>query len=349
MVAKAVTIKTLAKEFNVSPATVSKALRDSYDISEETKRKIKKLAKDRGYKPNLMARNLVSRKSNIVGIIVPNISTSFFGFTLRGINIRSRKYSYETIILVNDEDYKEERKNIEFLSNLQVEGIIIDSVPGDHNIDLLKDLSEKGMPIVFIDRKCDQVNAESVTTNDVKAGYRITRHFLKNKKKNIIFVGSVNTLSVADDRFKGYKKALKEYNINFNENSSVYVDYEIEEDVLKNKIRKFVKSGQKFDSFICAGGVIAYNVGLVLLEEGYSIPEDVLLGEFGDNNIVHRLGVPFVTVDQFPSKIGEKAFDLLVRHIEEPNYIIKRKHNYIKSQLVSHHPAAHEHVHIEDI
>ena len=205
---KTVTIKTIAKEINVTPSTVSKALRDSSDISAETTRKIKQLAKDLGYKPNLMARNLVSRKSNIIGVIVPDVTTSFFGNTLRGINIRARGHKYETIILVNDEDHMEERKNIEFLSNLRVEGMIIDSVPGDHNTDLLKDLSDRGMPIVFVDRRCEQINADSVTTNDVKVGYSITRHFLKKEKRNIVFVGSVDTLSVANDRFKGYKKVL---------------------------------------------------------------------------------------------------------------------------------------------
>ena len=155
---KSVTIKTLAVECNVTPSTVSKALRDSSDISEETKRKVKKLARELGYKPNLMARNLVSKRSNIVGVIVPDVTTSFFGNTLRGINTRARNYQFETIILVNEENHKDERKNIEFLSNLRVEGMIIDSVPGDHNLDLLQDLSESGMPIVFIDRKCEAVN-----------------------------------------------------------------------------------------------------------------------------------------------------------------------------------------------
>lgn len=349
MSTKTVTIKTLAAEFNVTPSTVSKALRDSSDISEETKRKIKILAKERGYKPNLMARNLVSRKSNIIGVIVPDISTSFFGNYLRGINLRARDYNYETIILVNEEDHQEERKNIEFLTNLRVEGIIIDAVPGDHNTDLLKDLSDGGMPIVFVDRKCEQVKADSVTTNDVKVGYSITRHFLSKEKRNIVFVGSVATLSVASDRFKGYKKALKEFGVAFNPNLQIEIDVTIEEGRLKKKITDFINSGQEFDSIICAGGYIAYYTGMVLLEAGYSIPEELLLGEFGDNSIVHRLGVPFVTVDQFPAKIGGKAFEILVKRIKNPKSMNGQKNNFIQSQLVSHHPAAHEHVVIEDI
>ncbi len=344
-----VTIKTIAKAANVTPSTVSKALRDRSDISDKRKTEIKELAKKLGYKPNLMARNLVSSISNIIGVIVPDVTTSFFGNILRGINTSARNHQFETIILVNDENFEQERRNIEFLTNLRVEGMIIDLVPGDRNIDLLKELSERGMPIIFVDRKCDQVKADLVSTNDVKVGYSITRHFLSEGKRNIVFIGSVETLSVANDRFKGYKKALKEFGVPFNPDFKIEVDVAIDEGRLKNKIKDFIKSGQKFDSCICAGGYIAYYTGMVLLETGYSIPEDLLLGEFGDNSIVHRLGVPFVTIDQFPAKIGEKAFNLLVKRIKNPGSHNSRKNNYINSQLVSHHPAEHEHVILEDI
>ena len=116
------------------------------------------------------------------------------------------------------------------------------------------------------------------------------------------------------------------------------------------QVRTFARSRINFDGFICAGGYIAYYTGLVLVEEGYNIPGDVLLGEFGDNNIVHRLGVPFVTIDQSPVLIGEKAFDVLISKIKaggKSNGI--QKHVFIKSKLIHHFPAAHKHIFIEDI
>ncbi len=344
MQSKTVTIKTIARKFGVSPATVSKALHDRPDISKETKKKIKDLAKELGYRPNLMARNLVKKRSNIIGIIVPDISTSFFGFTVRGINKKARALSFETIILVNNEDYKVERKNLEFLYNLQVDGIIIDSVPGNHNIDLLQDITDKGLPIVFIDRKCDEILADSVTTNDVKAGYSITKYFIERGKRKIAFVGAIEKLSVAYNRFLGYKKALSDYKIKFNKKLIIPIDYEIDDKILMNKVRKFINSGNEFDAFISTGGLIAYLVGIVLKNEGYSISKDILLGEFGDNNIVHRLGVPFVAIDQSPYEIGQKAMELIYDRIMNPALKNKKRKNiFVKSQLIFHNPAENKH------
>jgi len=297
-----------------------------------------------GYRPNLIARNLVKKRSNIIGIIVPDISTSFFGFTVRGINKKARELAFETIILVNDEDYKVERKNLEFLYNLQVDGIIIDAVPGNHNNDLLKDISHKGLPILFIDRKCDNVLADSVTTNDKKAGYSITKYFIERKKKRIAFTGAIKELSVAYNRFLGYKKALSDYGIKFDKNLIVPIDYEIDDKILMSKIRNFVKSGAEFDAFISTGGLIAYLVGIVLKSEGYSISKDILLGEFGDNNIVHRLGVPFVAIDQSPFEIGQKSMEVIYDRITNPTSKNgKRKNIYVKSKLIFHNPAENKH------
>jgi len=117
-----------------------------------------------------------------------------------------------------------------------------------------------------------------------------------------------------------------------------------------SKVRNFVRSGQKFDGFICTGGLIAYYSGLILVEEGFTIPGDVYLGEFGDNNIVHRLGVPFVTVDQSPIKMGEKALELLIDKIDARKKTNGKQHHvFIKSKLIHHFPAAHKHIFIEDI
>ena len=346
---KTVTIKTIAKEFGVTPATVSKALRDSSDIAEATKVKIKELANDMGYQPNYLARSLVNKSSNIIGIIMPDISTSFFGFTIRGINEAARVKDFETIILVNDENYDVERKNLEFLSKMQVDGIIIDSVPGEHNVDLIKNLSKRGIPFVFVDRKCELINSDSVTTDDLKASYSITNYFIENNRKKIAFVGAIDYLTVAKDRMMGYKKALEESDIEFDKDMIIPIHYEIKKEDLKNRVREFINTGKEFDAFVCAGGLIAYLVGVVLLEEGYQISEDVSLGEFGDNNIVHRLGVPFVTVDQSPYDIGQRALELLVERINSKEVDIAPKHILMDSRLIYHNPAAQKHIFIKKI
>ncbi len=347
---KLVTIKTLAEKLSVTPSTISKALRDGDDISEKMKVKVKKLANELGYKPNFAARSLVSGKSNMIAVLIPDVATSFFGYILRGINFDARKYGYETVILVSDEDHEEERRQLEFISTLQIDGLIIDTVPGNHNIALLKNISEKGIPIVFIDRKCDQMNADSVTTNDIEAGYSMTRYMISKKRRNIAFIGSVEELPVANDRYKGYSKALKDFQIDIDPSLLLNVGFQIDEDRMKNRIMKFIEKNKSIDAIICAGGVPAYFTGLALIEKGNRIPKEIELGEFGDNNIVHRLGVPFVTVNQNPNLIGEHAFELLQKRINTPRTKeMKRKHTYVKSQLIYNIPAEHKHKIIEEI
>lgn len=119
---KLVTIKTLAEKLSVTPSTISKALRDGDDISEKMKEKVNKLANELGYRSNLAARSLVSGKSNMIAVLVPDVASSFFGYILRGINLDARKYGYETVILVSDEDHEEEKDNLNLSQHSKLMG-----------------------------------------------------------------------------------------------------------------------------------------------------------------------------------------------------------------------------------
>lgn len=346
---KTVTLKTLAQQIGLTPATISKALRDGADISKATKEKVKTLADELGYQPNFMARTLVNKRSNIIGVIVPVLSESFFGFMVHAINEVARKNGYETIILMNNEDHEVEKKNLDFLSMLQVDGICIDSVPGNNNLQLKKKLIDRGVPFVSMDRHCEGIETDTVSTNDIKAAYSMVKHFINNGKKRIAFVGAIESLSVAEDRYKGYKKALKDFKIQYDGNLVVPIKVEIDHVELKEQIRSLLKSEKKIDAIVCAGGLITYSVGLVLFEQNISIPNDIALGEFGDNNVVHRLGVPFVTIDQAPYEIGKKAAEILIDRLKNKNQKTKLKHVKIHSQLIYHNPSVHEHILLEKI
>jgi len=346
---KTVTLKILAQQIGLTPATISKALRDSSDISKATITKVKALADELGYQPNFMARTLVNKRSNIIGVIVPVLSESFFGFMVHAINETARKNGYETIILMNNEDHEIEKKNLEFLSMLQVDGICIDSVPGSRNLRLKKKMIERGVPFVSMDRKCDGIETDTVSTDDIKASYSMVKHFINNAKKNIAFVGAIESLSVARERYKGYKKALKDFNIKYDKNLVVSIKVEIDQILLQEQIKALLKSKKKIDAIVCAGGQIAYLVGKVLNEQHISIPNEIALGEFGDNNIVHRLGVPFVTIDQTPYEIGKKAVETLLDRLKNKDLKTKPRHIKINSQLIYHNPAVHEHILIEKI
>ncbi|MDZ7261291.1 MAG: LacI family transcriptional regulator [candidate division KSB1 bacterium] len=329
---KKVTLKGMAHRLGVSTATVSKALRGSSDISRDMQKRVKKLATELGYRPNLMARTLIYRRSYLLGAIIPDLRISFFSEVTRGIYEQARLRGYVAILMVNDEKPENERRNLEFLSDLHVDGILLNPAPGKLNFDMYKRLVEEGFPIVCYDRKLDEFGFSSVTIDDRQAAFRLTSELIKRGRRNILFLGPKSGISVAEERYQGYLDALNDSNIPFNPelvvHSELYAEdsYRVMEGVLTN--------GLKPDAVLCVGGLVAYGAGKAILEFGLSIPGDIILAEFGDNDIIARLGVPFLTINQNPYKIGQLAVDLLVDEIEnEPS---PAKHIIVDTKLLYH-------------
>ncbi|HPG39660.1 MAG TPA: LacI family DNA-binding transcriptional regulator [bacterium] len=331
---KKVTLKHIAKIMGMTPATISKALRNSNDISKETQAKVKELAEQLGYRPNLMARSLVSSKSYLLGVIVPNLRISFFSEVTRGIYEQARRRGYEAIIMVNDENFENERRNLEFLTSLAVEGILINAVPGTQNYEFMKSISDRGIPFVSYDRSLDDLNFHSVTIDDENSAYRVIENLVGKGRRNILFLGPTDTLSVARGRYRGYRKALENFGIEFEPQRVVAC--EIDEIDANNKMQKVLDSRIPVDAVMCVGGLVAYGAGRAILNAGLSIPNDIEITEFGDNDIVARLGVPFLTVYQFPYKIGGTAVDLVVDLIEKPELIQQPLHKVIRAKLIYH-------------
>ncbi len=331
---KKVTLKYIAKLMGMTPATISKALRDSKDISESTRKKVKAVAEELGYRPNLMARSLVSRRSFMLGVIVPNLRISFFSEVTRGIYEEARRQGYEAIIVVNDESSENERRNLEFLSALAVDGILINAVPGIKNYNLLSRIYERGVPFVSYDRFVDNLNFHSVTIDDEGAAFKVIEHLVQDGRKNILFLGPTDTLSVAKGRYRGYRKALKHFKIDYEPGQVVAC--EIDENDSGRKMQQALDSKIPVDAVMCIGGLVAYGAGRAILNSRLSIPGDIALAEFGDNDIVARLGVPFLTVYQFPYKMGVTAVQMMINLIKDPALLKKPEHKIIQTKLIYH-------------
>ncbi|MDZ7723622.1 MAG: LacI family DNA-binding transcriptional regulator [candidate division KSB1 bacterium] len=166
---KKVTLKEIADILNVSIATVSKALRDSPDISESMCKTVKSLADKLGYRPNLLAKSLINQDSHLIGVIIPDLRISFYSEAVRGIYEQARKQSYQTILMVHDENPDIERQNIEFLSDINVDGILLNNAPGDQNHELFTRLREEGIRMVCWDRRLDELKFPSVSIDDRQA------------------------------------------------------------------------------------------------------------------------------------------------------------------------------------
>ncbi|NOZ60298.1 MAG: LacI family transcriptional regulator [Calditrichaeota bacterium] len=332
---KPVTLKTLAKILNLTPATISKALRDSSDISLKTRERVKQKAKELGYQPNLLARSLIRRRSNIIGVIIPNLAHSFFAEVTRGISDRARSLGYEAIIMLHDESSIIERRNLGFLSSLNVDGILIAAVPGVENNTVIESIEDRGIPFVCFDRVIDGKDFSSVTIDDKQASFILMEKLIEQGCRKITFLGPTHDLFVAKGRFEGYQEALKKHNIPYDPEYVIECGINIDDAYVRMK--RLLNSGHHFDAAITISGLLAYGAGKAILEAGLSIPDDVKLGEFGDNNIVHRLGVPFITVDQKPYEMGTKSVEMIVDLVETGEKEEPPKHVFIDTKLVCHH------------
>ncbi|MDR3626629.1 MAG: LacI family DNA-binding transcriptional regulator [Ignavibacteriaceae bacterium] len=308
------TLKDIAESLSVTSATVSKALRNSDDISLEMKEKVKKKANELSYRPNILARSLIVNSSKLLGVIIPDLRISFFSEAVRGMYEEANRKGYEIILMVHDEKKEKEKEKLEFLSDIHVDGILLNAVGGKANYWLFQKLSEEGIKIVCWDRKLEGLEYKSVTIDDKKASFELTSKIIELERKNIVFLGPNTGIPVAKDRFEGYREALAAYSIEYNPmlNIQTFRNYQ---DSYK-KMSSFLNKGIKIDGLVSVGGLITYGAGKAILDNNLSIPNDIVLGEFGDNDIVNRLGVPFYTVFQNPYKIGKAAVDLLIRQLE---------------------------------
>ena len=312
---KKITLKDLAVILEVTPATVSKALRDRSDISLELRERAKATAKELGFRPNLLARSLINNKSRILGILVPDLRISFFSEAVRGMYEEANRKGYETILLIHDENKDIERKKLEFLSDIHADGILLNATGHKSNYDIYWQLSKEGIQTVCWDRKLPSLPYKSVTIDDKKASCELTEKMIAHGRKNILFLGPNTGIPVAKDRFQGYKLALKQHGIEFNPDLVVN-SFRNFSDSYK-KMATLLKSKIKIDAVISVGGLITYGAGKAILESNRAVPKDIMLGEFGDNDIVSRLGVPFYTVYQNPYLMGKSSVDLLIKIIEQ--------------------------------
>ena len=315
MKAKA-TLKQIAKELGVSVSTVSKALNDSPEISEQTKVKIKEYAKLKNYKPNVIGLNLKNRKTKTIGVIIPNILNSFFAKVFSGIEKVADKKGYNVITCISNESLEKEIHTLEMLSNGTIDGFIL-SV--SQEAQKLQDYSHfsaiinDGTPIVMFDRIADEVECDKVVVDDFDSALNSTQHLINLGCKNIALISSVDNLSVGKLRADGYLKALADNNILVNEKIILRTD---SEDDMKAKIDAIFDN--KIDAIFALDENDSVAALRVSLKKGYKVPEDISIIGFADGILAsRRLSPSLTTVSQHGIEIGEVAAKQLIKRLEE--------------------------------
>jgi LacI family transcriptional regulator len=326
-----ITIKTIAKELGVSTSTVSKALKDSHEISTETKKKIQAYADFYNYKPNNLALQLRNQKTKVIGVILPKIVHHFFSTVIMGIEEGANKKGYNIMVCFSNESYKKEVETLKVLSNGSVDGLIV-SIANEtlKNKDFkhFTDLVAEEIPLVLFDRVVDEILCDKVVVDDVGAGYKATRHLLENGRKKIALITTPNHVSVGALRRQGYEKALIESYIKTNEKLIVEID---ENQDIKKQIEKVFE--EDIDGVFAVNEIYAANSMRIAKEKGLSIPEEISIIGFTDGLISEYSSPSITTIAQHGFTMGQQAVEVLIERIEKDAEIYRPRKIVISSDL----------------
>jgi LacI family transcriptional regulator len=330
---KRITIKQIAATLQVSISTVSKALNDSYEISEDTKKRIQDYAKLHKYKPNTLALSLQNKKTKTIGIIIPNILTYYFARVLRGIEKITNERGYKIITCITNESYKKEVDTVEMLSNGAIDGFIACLSVGTlkkQNFDHFQSVLEDGTPIVLYDRVHKDILCDKVVTDNIKSAYKATRFLMRSECKNIALVSTSENLNVSKFRVKGYLKALTKYGIKPNEDLIIKLE---DESNLKELIHDMLDQNE-VDGIFTIDEISAAITTQVLNNRGLKVPEDISIVGF-TNGILSRYSTPPLTsVNRFAHTTGEMAAVRLIDKIEGAIEFEDIKTEIVRTKLV---------------
>ncbi len=310
-----ITLKQLAAELNLSISTVSKALKDSYEINEKTIARVKKLAKEYNYRPNKAALNLKSSQTKTIGVIIPNILNYFFAKVLLGIENEANKHGYQIMICLSNNKYVKEAESLQLLSDGSVDGFILSiakETQQQHQYNHFKNIIDEGFPIVMFDRISDKINCDKVVNNDFDAAHEATRYLLKLERKKIVLISTINDLNIGKSRVEGYKKALK--NSASYKNEAIIIEIH-QKTAYETVINKMFKEHTDIDGIFATDNVSAITAMKIATAHGYAIPKDISVIGFSDNKISRLSSPPLTIISQNALEMGKKAASLLIKRL----------------------------------
>jgi LacI family transcriptional regulator, galactose operon repressor len=329
---KPIKLDDLAKELGVSKVTISKALRNHPDISPATTLKVKELAEKLGYMPNYMAKNLSSRKSNIIGLVVPKIAHLFFGSVIESVYDTAFEKNYETIITVSRESAEREKKHILSLLSMRVDGLIVSITQETQDVAIFERAMQLNVPIVFIDRIPNLPNVPAVTVDDKGGSFDAVENFINDGIKNIGHIGGYSYINIGKQRKKGFVDAMNKYDLPINEDWVVEGGFgEVDG---YNGFIKIYESGSLPDALLAVTYPVALGIYEAAVELGIKIPQDIKVTCFGNNTYKRSLPSIFSFVDQPTEDLGREAVNLILNLINNPEQDFDRSIE-LKTQLIS--------------
>lgn len=314
---EAVTIKDIAKALGLSTSTVSRALRDSYEISPETKKLVLEYAQKINYHPNPIALSLKERRSRTIGVIVCEIANSFFSQVINGVESIAYNNGYNVIIAQSRESFDREILNLQYLTSRSVDGLIISVSAETKDFSYFGELNQKGMPIVFFDRIVDEIDTHKVIVDNYKGAYDATVHLIQNGYKNIAALSNAAVLSIAKERLAGYRAALNDNGFPVEEEKIKYcIHGGMILDEVETALDELLNHHQKPDAILATADKLTTGSLRILNARGLKVPDDIALAGFSNTELTELLDPPLTVIRQPAFEMGERSTSLLLQLIE---------------------------------
>lgn len=312
-----ITLKELARILNVSVSTVSKSLNDSSEISPKTVKRVKELAKLHNYRPNPTAVNLKRNRTGNIAVIVPNISNTFFAKVLGGVENEARKQGFQVITYISNESLQLEQQITELISYGIVDGLLIsvsEETQKMKDYDHIHRLVEFEVPVVLFDRVNVEIELDTVGVNDKRSIYDAVKFLHSKNQKKIALVSGLGEIGLGKQRIDGYKEACNDLGITVDEKYMV-----VSKDITAvTKNLKELLLSEKVEAIIALDYLSTFLSSRVVHENNFSIPKDIKMIGYMNEDFAPFLWPSISYVDQHPAVLGETAAEMLIKRIKTP-------------------------------
>ncbi|MDF2674945.1 MAG: LacI family transcriptional regulator [Clostridiales bacterium] len=310
---KKISIKDIAAECNVSATTVSRALNGSKEISEETRNYILKVCEEKNYTPNLLARSLILKKTNMIGLIIPDITNQYYSYVSKGVGTYLESLGYGVILCNLDRKKANEKMYINFLIQRMVDGIIMIPIEPDRKD--YEPITARNIPLLLLDNYVYDLDVSFVSNDNYAGARKIIMHMINQGYRRIGAIIGGKDSSASNDRLKGYIDVLKANGIEFDEKLIIHSKATFEDGY--NKAKQLIDAN--VDSIFAINDTVAMGVMKYCYSNGIRIPEDVGIAGYDDIEQASMLPVPLTTVHQKKYSLGFKAAEILISEINNPN------------------------------
>jgi LacI family transcriptional regulator len=316
-----ITIKDIAQKLNVSPSTVSRALKDHPDINPKTRKAVKEIAQKYNYVPNRIAQSLLQNKSYIIGVIIPEIIHHFFSSVISGIENIAHENGFNVMLCQSKESYNIELKNVETLLSSHIDGMLISITKETKDFTHIEHLQEMGIPIAFFDRIAEEIECDRIIVDDFGGGYKATEHLIQQGCQRIAHLYSPLDLLIGRNRYNGFIKAMEDNNMPIYNEYLIFCDsYE----KAKIEAKTLIDLPNSPDGIFCGNDETAIGAMKTIKSHGFKIPEDIAVVGFTNSYISTISDPELSTVDQKGYQLGQKAASTIISRIAEQESVPKK-------------------------